>query len=53
MAPFLTFAAFSAVLCQALLLKQSNADIVIDDSSGYGRDFDGIGGLSGGGVFYL
>lgn len=29
------------------------ADIVFDDSSGYGRVFDGIGGLSGGGVRFL
>ncbi|CAG5125620.1 unnamed protein product [Candidula unifasciata] len=46
----MTFVAYIAVSYQVLLIKQSTADIIIDDSLGYGRDFDGIGGLSGGGA---
>ena len=34
----------------ALLAVAVSADYVIDDSGGLGRMFDGIGGLSGGGV---
>ena len=33
-----------------LFIHWTCADIVFDDASGYGRRFDGIGGLSGGGV---
>lgn len=43
----------SAVFVSALLgsLPSSSADsFVLSDDKGLGRDFDGIGGLSGGGV---
>lgn len=30
-----------------------SAQIVFDDTPGYGRVFDGIGGISGGGVTFL
>ncbi len=38
------------VLCLTLLYHLCVADYTIDDSYGLGRTFDGIGGLSGGGV---
>ena len=37
-----------------LLVQLAPANsIAFDDSVGYGRQFDGIGGLSGGGVSYV
>ena len=39
-----------AVNLLAVLAVVVSADYVVDDSSGLGRMFDGIGGLSGGGV---
>jgi len=38
------------VLNLLALLAAVGADYIIDDSGGLGRMFDGIGGLSGGGV---
>jgi len=37
----------------ALSSDYSCAEYVVDDSVGLGRMFNGIGGLSGGGVSYL
>ena len=39
-----------AVSFLALLAVAASADYVVDDTNGIGRMFDGIGGLSGGGV---
>jgi len=35
------------------LIIDVRADYILDDSVGLGRMFDGIGGLSGGGVSYM
>ena len=37
-------------LLAVLVVVVNSTDYVVDDSGGLGRMFDGIGGLSGGGV---
>ena len=51
MAEGAVYLTFVAALCVALVTGQGTYDV--DDSVGLGRKFDGIGGLSGGGVTIL
>jgi len=46
----LNIMSLEAVNLLAVLVVVVSADYVVDDSGGLGRMFDGIGGLSGGGV---
>ena len=50
MAPLQWSAFLVLLLLISCVLKSVRAQYVVDDSAGLGRRFDGIGGLSGGGV---
>ena len=49
----LTMAGVAALNLLILLAVGVSGDYVVDDTGGVGRMFDGIGGLSGGGVCSL